>query len=187
MEEPASSRSPESPLSDVVDGGTATLLFTDVIESTVLADELGDQRWFRVLRQHNELLREQFERHRGREIKGQGDGFMVAFSSARRGLQCAIDIQRAVQSQRWSDPEVSYHLRIGLHTGEVITAEGDLFGRNVIMASRIAALAGTDEILASDTTRQLADGTMEVEFGSTREVELRGLAGRWTVHPVEWR
>lgn len=170
-----------------VEGGTATLLFTDVSSSTNLAETLGDQLWYQVLQEHNVLLREQFDLHRGREIKGQGDGFMVAFNSARRALQCAIGIQRALATHRWSRPDTSLHVRIGVHSGEVIADDGDLFGRNVIMASRIAALAGPDEILASALTKQLADATSDLSFGAAREVQLRGLSGTWTVHGVEWR
>lgn len=167
-------------------GDTFTLLFTDIVESTALAQELGDQRWLGVLREHNELVRAEVSRHGGDEVKSQGDGFMVAFRSARRALLAAIEIQRAMDAYRRSHPEHPLHVRIGLHTGEVMADDGDLHGRNVVLASRITAMAGRDEVLASALTKQLADAGGDLCFGTGQPVTLKGLSGDWVVHSVEW-
>lgn len=167
-------------------GDTFTLLFTDIVGSTALAERLGDQRWADVLREHNTLVREQIGHHGGDEVKNQGDGFMVAFRSARRALLAAIAIQRALEAYRRSHPEHPLHVRIGVHSGEVVADEGDLHGRNVVLASRISDLAGRDEVLASALTKQLADAGGDLCFGAGRHVALKGLSGEWLVHPVEW-
>lgn len=167
-------------------GDTFTLLFTDIVGSTVLAERLGDQRWAEVLREHNTLVRDQISHHGGDEIKNQGDGFMVAFRSARRALLAAIAIQRALEAYRRDHPEHPLHVRIGVHSGEVVADEGDLHGRNVVLASRISDLAGRDEVLASALTKQLADAGGDLCFGAGRHVALKGLNGEWLVHPVEW-
>lgn len=169
-----------------LDGDTVTVLFTDIVDSTSLAERLGDQRWFGVLSEHNAIVREQVARHGGEEIKNQGDGFMIAFRSARRALLAAVDIQRALGEHRRDDPQHPVHVRIGLHTGEVVSEDGDLHGRNVVLASRIAATAGRDEVLASALTKQLAESGGDLIFGSGRAVALKGLSGEWMVHPVEW-
>ncbi len=186
---PPPTSGPVTPMPTVeprLDGSTLTLLFTDLVGSTPVAERLGDQRWFGVLRTHNAIVREQLARHEGREIKTQGDGFMVAFTSARRALLAAIDIQRAMAGYRASHPEHDLHVRIGLHTGEVVADDGDVYGRNVILASRIASSAGPDEVLASSLTKQLAEAGGDLGFGPARNLELQGLSGGWDVHPVEW-
>lgn len=167
-------------------GDTFTLLFTDIVESTVLAERLGDQRWFDVLQEHNTLVRDQVTRHDGEVVKNQGDGFMVSFRSARRALLAAIEIQRALHGYRRSHPEHQLHVRIGVHSGEVVADAGDLHGRNVVLASRITAMAGRDEVLVSALTKQLADAGGDLCFGTGRPVALKGLSGEWIVHPVEW-
>ena len=167
-------------------GDTFTLLFTDIVESTILAERLGDQRWFDVLQEHNDLVRQQVTHHGGEVVKNQGDGFMVSFRSARRALLAAIGIQHALAGYRRSHPEHPLHVRIGVHSGEVVADAGDLHGRNVVLASRITAMAGRDEVLASALTKQLADAGGDLCFGTGRAVALKGLSGEWVVHPVEW-
>lgn len=167
-------------------GNTATILFTDLIDSTSMAESMGDHRWVELLQVHNELLREHFERCGGREIKAQGDGFMVSFASARAALLCAVEIQRALAAHRAQHDGPELHVRIGLHSGEVVADADDLFGRNVIVASRIANHAGTDQILASALTKALADSGNDLDFGEGCPLELRGLSGEWTVHEVRW-
>jgi eukaryotic-like serine/threonine-protein kinase len=169
-----------------LDGHTVTLLFTDIVDSTGLAERLGDQRWYGVLRAHNAIVREQIARHDGQEIKAQGDGFMVAFRSARRALLAAIDIQRALQGYRRGHPDMPVHARVGLHTGEVVADDGDLYGRNVILAARITAAAESDEVLASSLTKQLAEAGGDLGFGPQRQISLKGLSDAWGVHTVEW-
>ncbi len=164
--------------------GTVTILFTDIVGSSALAERLGDQRWLAVLRAHNAIVREQVAAHGGFEVKSQGDGFMVAFQSARRALLCAVAVQRAVAAYSEQHPEEAIRVRIGLHTGEVIKEADDFFGKNVILAARIAGQASGGEILVSSLVKQLAESGGDIRFGEARATELKGLAGTYALHPV---
>jgi class 3 adenylate cyclase len=166
--------------------GTVTLLFTDIEGSTALNERLGDRRWIELLRTHNSLIREQVSAHGGFEVKSQGDGFMLAFSSARRGLACAIEIQRALGEHAAKNPDEAIRVRIGLHTGEAIAEAGDFYGRHVNLAARVGAVARGGEILVSSLLRELTASSGEFEFDEGRDVQLKGLAGTHRVHAVRW-
>ena len=166
--------------------GTVTLLFTDIEGSTALNEKVGDRRWIELLRAHNAIVREQVSTHGGFEVKSSGDGFMLAFSSARRALACAIGIQRALAAHEEQNPGESVRVRIGLHTGEAIVEEGDFYGRHVNLAARVGAAAQGGEILVSSLLRELTSSSGEFEFGEGREVQLKGLAGTHHVYPVTW-
>ncbi len=169
--------------------GTVAILFSDIEDSTVLTERLGDERWLQLLREHNAIFREQVSRHEGYEVKSQGDGFMLAFPDPCEALECAIDVQRAFAERERNDSAEPLRVRMGLHTGEVISEEGDYFGKNVILAARIAAQALGGEILVSEELRHAAstrgngDG---LRFDDGREVELKGLAGSHRVYRAEW-
>jgi class 3 adenylate cyclase len=164
--------------------GTVTLMFSDIEDSTVLTESLGDNAWQDLLRKHNALIREQIKAHDGFEVKTMGDGFMVAFQSAKKGLECAIAIQRAFAEHNASDGQ-HVKVRIGLHAGEAIKEDGDFYGKNVVMASRVAGKANGGEILVSSLLRSLVESSVEAAlFGEPREVELKGLAGTHTVFAV---
>lgn len=165
---------------------TVTLLCTQLIGSTALAESLGDQRWFEVLQAQRSVLRGQFEVHDGEVVKAQGDGFLVSFPSVRGALSCAIAVQRALVSHRTADPGSDIHVRIGVHSGEVIAADGDLFGRNVDLTSMIVAEADADEIVVSMVTKQLADAGGDLDFGPGRATTLPGLTGEWVLHALRW-
>jgi class 3 adenylate cyclase len=165
--------------------GTVTILFSDIEGSTELADQLGDHRWLDVVREHNKLVREQIAIAGGREVKAQGDGFMVTFPGVGRALRCAIDIQRALSGWREIHPDTPVHIRIGVHTGEVLAEGGDIYGKHVMIAARIASQARGGEVLASSLVRELADGGT-IAFGAGRDVELRGLERPWRLYPVDW-
>jgi class 3 adenylate cyclase len=169
--------------------GTVAILFSDIEDSTVLTEKLGDERWLQVLRSHNAIFREHLARHEGYEVKSQGDGFMLAFPEPCKALECAIDVQRDFASRQEETPdEEVLRVRMGLHTGEVIAEEGDFFGKNVILAARIAAQAGGGEILVSDSLKQAAedDEGTDLSFDEGREMELKGLAGTHRVYRAEW-
>ncbi|TMM09843.1 MAG: hypothetical protein E6G00_08970 [Actinobacteria bacterium] len=166
--------------------GTVTMLFSDIEGSTEMTERLGDRRWLEVLREHNTIVRDEVGRHGGFEVKSQGDGFMVAFSSARRAVECAIAIQRAFAAYEDEHPVEAVRVRIGLHTGEAIRERDDFFGRNVILAARIAAEARGGEILVSSLLKELTESSGDVQFGDAREVSLKGLSGSHLVHAVEW-
>jgi class 3 adenylate cyclase/ketosteroid isomerase-like protein len=166
--------------------GTVTMLFTDIEGSSTMTERLGDKRWLELLREHNAMIREQAEEHGCFEVKSQGDGFMIASQSARRGIQCAIDIQRAFTKYNETAQE-PLQVRIGLHTGEVLKDADDFFGKHVILASRIANEARGSEILVSALLKDLTESGGDVAFGEAREVELKGLAGTYRIHEVTWR
>ena len=171
--------------------GTVAILFSDIEDSTVLTERLGDERWLEVLREHNAIFREQIARHEGYEVKSQGDGFMLAFPDPCEALDCAIDVQRAFAERERDGSGEPLRVRMGLHTGEVISEEGDYFGKNVILAARIAAQALGGEILVSEELREAAggngaDGGGRLRFDDGRELELKGLAGSHRVFRAEW-
>jgi class 3 adenylate cyclase len=111
---------------------------------------------------------------------------MRVFPSARKAIGCAIDIQRALAKHRMQYSRDPLHVRIGLHTGEVIREGEDFFGKHVILAARIAAQASGDEILVSSLVRELVASGREFEFDEPRQLELKGLPGEHLVHPIRW-
>jgi class 3 adenylate cyclase/tetratricopeptide (TPR) repeat protein/tRNA A-37 threonylcarbamoyl transferase component Bud32 len=167
--------------------GTVTIMFSDIEGSTRLTDRLGDRRWMEVLAVHNDLVRREVEREKGFEVKSAGDGFMIAFSSARRAVRASIAIQQAFAAYNADHPDVQMNVRIGLHTGEAIREADDFYGRNVILAARIGAAASGGEILVSSVLKALTDSTGEFEFEHPRELELKGLSGTHTAYAVAWR
>jgi class 3 adenylate cyclase len=166
--------------------GTVTILFSDIEDSTVLTERLGDRRWHELLRNHNEIVRKHLASHGGFEVKNQGDGFMLAFPSARHAVMCATDIQRGLAAHREQQPDEPIRVRIGLHTGEAIKDRDDFFGKNVILAARIGAEAKGDEILVSSLLKQLVESSGELSFDTGREIELKGLSGSYEVFAVLW-
>jgi class 3 adenylate cyclase len=164
--------------------GTVTIVFSDIEGSTALNERLGDVRWLELLRAHNRVVREQVAECGGFEVKVQGDGFMLAFASARTAIRCAKSIQEAVARELGNHPDGPIRVRIGLHTGEAIREESDFYGKNVAMAARVADQAGGGEILASSVVKQLTDSGGDIEFSDPLEVELAGLAGTHVVYRV---
>ncbi|MGZ5358204.1 MAG: protein kinase domain-containing protein [Solirubrobacterales bacterium] len=166
--------------------GTVAILFSDIEDSTLITERLGDARWLEVLREHNGVFRRELDRFGGFEVKSQGDGFMLAFPDPARALECAIAVQRTFAEREREGAGEALRVRIGLHTGEVIASEGDFFGKNVILAARIAAEACGGEILVSDEMRSAAGELEGLGFDGGRELELKGLAGRHRVYSAEW-
>ncbi|MEY2568622.1 MAG: hypothetical protein QOE35_3151 [Actinomycetota bacterium] len=162
--------------------GTVTVLFTDMEGSTQLMERLGEKDWMAVLHDHNRVVRDQAARQSGFEVKSQGDGFMLAFSSARNALRCAVGIQ---QELAYRDDMV--RVRIGLHTAEAIREADDFYGKGVVLAARVAAEARGAEILVSSLVRDLVDTSDEFSFGDPVEVELKGLNGFYRLYAVRWR
>jgi class 3 adenylate cyclase len=147
----------------------ATILFTDIVDSTATLGRLGDARWRRVLLEHNELLRGALDRYRGREVVTTGDGFLALFDGAARGVRCASAMTDAVRP-------LGIQIRTGLHTGEIKVVGGNARGVAVHAAARIAGLAGPSEVMVSGTTRDLLDGS-GLRFEDRGEHELKGLDG----------
>ena len=166
--------------------GTVTVLFTDVEGSTDLTTRRGDEAAREVLRACDEVVRQQVARHRGKEVKHTGDGLMVAFTSARRAVACAVDIQRAIAGCNRREPERAVRVRIGLNTGEVIREEADLFGATVTAAARIANQANAGDILISDTVKGVLGEATTVQLEDQGEVELKGFPRPMRLHRVSW-
>src|SRR5215210_6123987 len=164
--------------------GTVTMLFSDIESSTVVNERLGDVRWLELLREHHAIVREQVQQHGGYEVKAQGDGFMIAFPSARRAVQCARAIQREIDDRLSEHPDGPINLRIGLHTGEAIREEADFYGKNVVLAARIADQARGGEILASAVVKELTESGGDVRFENERELQLEGLTGTHRVYRI---
>jgi class 3 adenylate cyclase len=164
--------------------GTVTILFSDIEGSTALNERLGDMRWLELLRAHNRTVRDQVKTCGGFEVKSQGDGFMIAFASARRAIECARAIQEAIARDLGDHPDGPIRVRIGLHTGEAIREESDFYGKNVVVAARIADEATGGEIIASSVVKQLTESAGDVRFEDGREVELAGLSGMHTLYRV---
>jgi class 3 adenylate cyclase len=165
---------------DELAGGraTKTFMFTDIVQSTKLADALGEERWQKVLAKHDETLRSSFAKHGGEVVKHTGDGFFVAFEDAAGAVEAAIDIQRALAEQGIA-PEV----RIGLHTAQAASSGGDYAGIGVNAAERIASLAGGGQILASKesvvaVSAPTSDGRQETLKGFDKPVD---------VVSIDWR
>ncbi|MEY2430666.1 MAG: adenylate cyclase, partial [Acidimicrobiaceae bacterium] len=150
--------------------GTVTIVFSDIENSTVMAERLGDSRWLDLLHDHNELVRLLLGDHSGKEIKAQGDGFMLTFPSARRGIGFSIALQRALRLYNARHPELVLRVRVGVHTGDAIHDKGDIFGKHVILAARIASIAEGAQILVSSLAYELASSSGGVPFGAERKV-----------------
>ena len=148
-----------------------TLLFTDLVDSTQTAAELGDGRWRELLSGHFEAVRRELERFGGREVDTTGDGFFATFDGPARALQCAAAIRRAANRD-------GLRVRAGVHVGEVELVGANVRGVSVHETARIMASAAGDEILVSDLTRALA-GTSGLVFEDRGTHSLRGLEGGW--------
>jgi class 3 adenylate cyclase/pimeloyl-ACP methyl ester carboxylesterase len=185
---PTRARQEESPR--FLPSSVRTILFTDMVEHTSMMRRLGDKAGRDVLRQHEELTREVLRRHGGDEVKTMGDGFMASFSSVTGAVECAIALQRAFEELHHGtgagSQDEPIHVRIGLNAGEPIEEGGDLFGATVIMASRIAAQAGSGEILAADVVRGLCSGKGFL-FADRGENVLRGFEDAVRLYEVRWR
>ena len=167
--------------------GTVTILFTDVVGSTSLAATVGDRPARDRLRACEELAREQIAVHRGQQIKSTGDGMMVAFTSARRAVECAIEIQRGIERLNLARPHEAVYLRIGLNSGEVFPEHGDLHGSTVNAAARIEASAGVGEVWVSESVRLLLGPGSAFRLTDRGEFTLKGFDAPWRLYEVDWR
>jgi class 3 adenylate cyclase len=151
----------------------ATVLFTDIVDSTAIASSLGDQAWRDLLEGHNQLIREEFERWRGREVKTAGDGFLATFDGPARAIRCAHSIAGNVRS-------LGLEVRCGLHTGEIELVGSDVVGVAVHIGARIAALADGGEVLVSRTVKDLVAGS-GLQFEARGTHVLKGVSDQWEV------
>jgi class 3 adenylate cyclase len=145
----------------------ATVMFTDIVESTKRGAEVGDRQWRALVDNHDRMVREQLTRFRGREIKTLGDGFLATFDGPARAVRCASSIVESVYS-------LGIDVRIGLHTGEVELKDDDIGGIAVNIAARIAGIAGPGSTLVSSTVRDLVAGS-GLQFEDRGRHTLKGL------------
>jgi class 3 adenylate cyclase len=156
---------------DQPDRVLATVLFTDIVDSTRLAAQVGDAAWRDLLAKHHALVRTELERHRGREVDTTGDGFLATFDGPARAIRCAAAIRDALRS-------VGLQVRAGLHTGEIERMDGDIGGLAVHIGARVAGLARAGEVLVSGTVKDLVVGS-GIEFDDRGTHELKGVPGEW--------
>jgi class 3 adenylate cyclase len=159
-----------------------TFMFTDIVGSTALAEALGDQAWERLLRWHDDTLRGLVASGGGQVVNSTGDGFFIAFDSARRGVDCAIAIQRSLRDHR-DATGFAISVRIGLHTAEASQRGGDYSGMGVHVAARVAALAGGGEILASAEALAAAG---EVAASPTHDAAVKGVSAPVSLALIDW-
>jgi class 3 adenylate cyclase len=154
----------------------ATVLFTDIVDSTRRAADIGDRDWHALLDAHDAVVRAQLVRFRGREVNTSGDGFLAMFDGPQRAIRCAMSIRDAVQA-------LGIEVRAGLHTGECEVRGDDIGGIGVHIGARVSALAGPNDVLVSSTLRDLVIGS-GLEFEERGVHELKGVPGEWRLFAV---
>jgi class 3 adenylate cyclase len=152
----------------------ATVLFTDIADSTRRAAELGDRRWRDLLAKHDEVVRRELGRHGGREVKTVGDGFLAQFELPASAIRCAKAVRAALG-------DLGLDMRAGIHSGECELMGDDIGGLAVHIGARLCALADLNEILVSGTVRDIIVGS-SIDLAERGQHELRGVPGRWAVY-----
>jgi class 3 adenylate cyclase len=154
----------------------ATVMFTDIVDSTTRAAQLGDRRWRDLVEEHDKLVRSRLDRYRGREVKTLGDGFLATFDGPGRAIRCAADLRDSVR-------RLGLELRAGLHTGECEVSGDDISGIAVNIGARVGATAEANEVLVSQTVKDLVAGS-GLDFQDRGEHELKGVPGSWRLYSV---
>jgi class 3 adenylate cyclase len=155
------------------------VLFTDIVDSTKRAAELGDREWRRVLGRHDEATRAEVKRWQGTVVKSTGDGILARFDSPSRALRCGLALCAAARRQ-------GLEIRVAIHTGEVEVRGDDIGGIGVHIASRVLASAGGGQVIVTRTVRDLATGT-DVTFTPLGSTSLRGVPGDWELFEASLR
>jgi class 3 adenylate cyclase len=162
---------------EIIDRILATVMFTDIVDSTRKAAALGDRRWRDLLARHDTLMRRELERHRGREVKTLGDGFLATFDGPARAIRCACSARDAMRG-------LGVEVRAGLHTGECELIGDDLGGIAVNIGARVGSVAGPGEVLVSRTVTDLVAGS-GIEFTDRGVHSLKGVPGEWQLYAVK--
>jgi class 3 adenylate cyclase/predicted alpha/beta hydrolase len=165
------------PLENVAERELATVLFTDIVESSRVLSELGDARWRSILERHDTEAADLVQLHRGRMIKSTGDGLLATFDGPGRAVRCACAFTRRMM-------QLSVPVRAGLHTGEIEIMNDDISGTAVHATARIEAAAGPGEVYVSRTVVDLMAGNEGVDFQPLGEHDLRGIPGKWPLFRV---
>jgi len=159
-----------------VDRVLATILFTDLVESTQRAEQLGDRRWRELLASHDAVVRDELGRFRGREVKFTGDGFLTTFDGPARAIRCASAIRDGLAA-------LGLEVRAGVHTGEVERHGDDVTGIAVHIAQRVMTIADPGQVVVSRTVADLVAGS-DIELRDLGEHALKGVSGPWRLFGV---
>ncbi len=159
-----------------IDRFLTTVLFTDIVDSTVKADELGDRAWTKLLDIHDGFSKDQLALFGGKWVKSTGDGMLATFDGPGRAIQCAMSLLERARDH-------GLELRAGLHTGEAERRGDDIAGMAVHIAARVSALAGANEVLVTSTVRDLVAGS-GVRFEDRERITLKGVPGEWLLLAV---
>jgi adenylate cyclase len=166
--------------------GAITLMLSDIADASTAAGRLGPESWEQLLRDHHTLVEHVIAHHDGELVKFERDGFLASFASAHAGLYAAVELQRTFAAPAAEDDR-AVALRIGLHSGFVIANPDQPLGRNVVLASRIAAQAKGGEILVSSTLKQYTEQDPTFSFELRGEYHFKGVLGEHTLYGVGWR
>jgi class 3 adenylate cyclase len=167
-----------------IDAAVRAILFTDLCDSTVQTQTLGDQGHLAILREHDDIVRAALTAHSGREIKNTGDGIMASFRSVVSAVDCAISIQRSLAGRN-RDAAVPFEVRIGISAGEPLADHNDLFGAAVQLAARLCGVAAPGSVAVSTAVRELCIGK-RLQFECASPIALKGYAEPVQVHQVIW-
>jgi class 3 adenylate cyclase len=158
---------------------SATILFTDIVESTARASEAGDTSWRRTVAMHDEVVRSVLAGFGGREVETAGDSFLVVFDSAESAIRCGLALVKALAA-------IALPIRVGIHSGEVAMSADHVRGIAVHAAARIVARAGAGEVLVSATARELVEGAKGLTFESRGRHRLKGLEREHELFVAGW-
>ena len=162
-------------------------MLSDIADASIAAERLGPERWEQLLRDHHVLVEQVVAHHDGEILRSERDGFLASFNSAHAGLHAAVELQRAFTRRADGDGGPAIAVRIGVHSGFVIANPDELLGRNVVLASRIAAKAKAGEILVSSTLKQYTEQDPSFHFEHHGEYHFKGVLGEHIVYLVRWR
>ncbi|MEW9917998.1 adenylate/guanylate cyclase domain-containing protein [Marimonas sp. MJW-29] len=168
---------------EITQTGIASVMFTDIVDSTALASAVGDARWHRIVTAHIGQITALVQAEGGTLVKSLGDGTLATFSSAAAAMRAAIGIQRTMADQ--SD-EPKLRIRVGIHTGDVIQKDGDFVGTVVNKAARVAGMTEPGNIRVSEATRVMVGDATGFTFTDPIETPLKGLEGEHLVHSLKW-
>src|SRR3989440_6220808 len=170
---------------DARDSGIRTILFTDIVESTVLTQQMGDDAAMELVELHDSIVRGALKDLGGREVKHLGDGIMASFVSAASAVKCAARVQSEIAKHIKANADQPIRVRVGIAAGEPVERHNDLFGVTVQLASRLCSHAEAEQILVSNVVAELCQGKV-LPFQDARELDLKGFDQPVRAHAVNW-
>jgi class 3 adenylate cyclase len=167
------------------DPGIRTILFTDIVESTAMTQQMGDEAAMEVVELHDSIVRDALKNLGGREVKHLGDGIMASFVSAAAAVKCATRVQSEIAKHVRENADRSIRIRIGIAAGEPVERHNDLFGVTVQLAARLCSHAEAEQILVSNVVAELCGGKI-LAFNDLGEITLKGFDQPVRAHAVVW-